>query len=226
MWRMKKISSGLWTKIDLQDYNRSFRFIQENEVEEAEDIQEFMEKTMQALKRASKCLMNNNAQGLNRNRTSAETESEITELRSDGENNEDFDHLIGMVSKVIRMNNEVIDNELGGIDLTVKINRKGLLTIEEKELCAVRWSGAFLSSFGEFWSGQGRFSHMLDRQDELFRKCKMTLDSLETVSIPVNGNRMSISKMGWKAGGPYNSSLELWLKHHKRELKILWAVFL
>lgn len=68
-----------------------------------------------------------------------------------------FQHLAyvkGNVSKVLKVNNTVVDNELGGTDITLKIDPgnvkcrflSGFLRMEDKELCAVRWSGSFVRS--------------------------------------------------------------------------------
>lgn len=66
------------------------------------------------------------------------------------------------VNKVLRVNNTMFDNELDGTDMTLKIiignpqwrTPRDFLNMEDKQLCAVRWSRSFLSSFGEYWSGQ------------------------------------------------------------------------
>lgn len=123
----------------------------------------------------------------------------------------------------MKAKSDVPEDESTGTDFATKseMKRAGFLTIREKELSAVRWSGAFLSSFGEYWNG---LKH---------EKCEESLYFLEHVVFPVDGRNMNLSTLKWKAGGPYSSSLDLaylgftpaWLKYRKRELENLMSGF-
>jgi len=131
--------------------------------------------------------------------------------------------------QILKLNNTIVDNELGGTDMTVKMKlNTGMLKIEEKGLCFIRWSGAFLSAYGEHWSGQ--FRNPIDLE-ELFSKCPWALCTLDLVTFPVNGRKMRFPMVEWKAGGPYNSWLDInhlgttpvWLDNRKRELENLMS---
>jgi len=111
-----------------------------------------------------------------------------------------------------------------------RIALSDFLTIEEKEMCFVRWSGSFLSSLGEFWSGKRlgpSEKQYSSNNDEFFENCKNALTILRLVTFPVNKKKIQLRNIKWNSGGAYDTSLDTtrslgcrlnWLKHRKRDL--------
>jgi len=109
--------------------------------------------------------------------------------------------VISEIDRMLKVNNTVVDNELGGTDLGVSVDWRQVgwkspfkwLKTGEVPLCTLRWSTAFLCEFGEFlaqseynWGGQKKYL------EELFSSCTMSLDHLNEVTFRNNGGRLRI----------------------------------
>jgi len=249
MWKIKMIHENQYD--GYPHYER---------IEQVGGIQGFMENPMGVLKKVFYCIKKIFFNIFSLNSTQPDIESDIPNIQTGPDDDdssrledaEKFDHLMGNVYKVLRVNNTVVDNEIGGTDITVKIKSletcmeyakswlKGsnsggadvsitdFLSVEEKELCAVRWSGTFLSAFGELWGGQ--FEKIIDLE-VLFWGCQRTLKCLNLVTFPLNGRKVRFGQSKYR--GPYNSVLDLttgepapdWLRYRKRELENLMSAF-
>lgn len=112
----------------------------------------------------------------------------------------DWKSLLENMNKILKVNKSIVDNELTGndVDVSPSIYKIGFrnpskwLKTKEGGLCTVRWSGAFLSSFGEHWSGF-EYGSILQ---ELFASCEKSLDALiHRVTFPVDG---TMRNLFWK----------------------------
>lgn len=137
----------------------------------------------------------------------------------------DWDSLFKNQDKTICVNNTVVDNELSGTDLDVsieksKMNRKThpttwlnpttWLRTDEEVLCTIRWSGAFLCSFGELWGGlNAKGFTSKDELHDVFSKFRDSLNSLHRVTFMQDENRYrcNLNMVNWEKGGPYETSL-------------------
>jgi len=116
---------------------------------------------------------------------------------------------------ILKVNNKVVDNEITRNDLAVSLstgkislsNPSSWLSTSEEELTTVRWSGAFLSEFGDFWGHDMHKEYL----DELFSACKGSLFSMMSTTFPVKGLRVSLKdqvRRGSRKSGVYDSSLD------------------
>jgi len=96
-----------------------------------------------------------------------------------------FTGITSEIERMLKVNNTVVDNELGGTDLAVSLdfNKVGLtsphkwLTTGEAELATVRWSAAFLCGFGSYWGTSSKNWPGEDEKylKELFSSCSRSL---------------------------------------------------
>lgn len=112
----------------------------------------------------------------------------------------------------MRVNNTIVDNELGGTDLNVNLGIVGgnprkweWIKTGQSQLCTVRWSGAFLSAFGEFWYGRREREIV----EELFANCPASLRLLESLTFPVRKRKLCFRYIECTKSGPYNSEPEI-----------------
>ena len=71
---------------------------------------------------------------------------------------DESDKVLENIDKMLKVNNEIVDNELGGTDLAVSVdwNKVGIrrpskwMRTGEVELCSARWGAAFLCKFGHY----------------------------------------------------------------------------
>lgn len=97
---------------------------------------------------------------------------------------------------MLKVNNEIVGNELGGTDLAVSVDWKKLglrrsnewLRTGEPELYSARSSAAFLCEFGNYWGPADQKNFL----KELFSSCSHSLFNLKDVAFPKNGARRRI----------------------------------
>ena len=136
----------------------------------------------------------------------------IRALRGDDEGSDDE---VEDVEERVRVNNTVVDNELGGRDVTVLPSWKRVwngmkegefaphkwLVTDQAKLSTVRWSGAYLCGMGEDWGAQIArhsmnnlatfFSHDMRRTREFLQKVTWNIeenDGIETISVSTLGD--------------------------------------
>ncbi len=134
------------------------------------------------------------------------------------------------------VNNTVVDNELGGTDISVQVEWRKLkeslmcgkwnpsewMTTADAELCTVRWGGAYLCALGKDWLGKSPYAANSEKLSTFLRVADFRLTALRFVTFNVgegeadeNINSLSeiIGNMGYstitldKAGG-YETQLE------------------
>lgn len=115
---------------------------------------------------------------------------------------DESDEVLEKMDCMLKVNNEVVDNEFGGTGLSISLNwsKIGLrrpsewLKTGEVELCSVRWCAAFLSEFGGSWAHtDSLYRCQMEMMEDLFSSCSRSIRALDLVTFPVKGARILIS---------------------------------
>jgi len=106
--------------------------------------------------------------------------------------------MLANFERILMINNSVIDNELGGTDLTVSFSWQKV----DLNLPPCKWRD--LNSKSDI--------------EEFYEKCPQTLDALQRVTFLIDGKRESVGSIDSVAGGPYDTTLHTF---GLREMQIL-----